>query len=107
MTEITRRVANTSGRRPTSATSIAANGERDDVVAACEAMPCSRADRDRLLDDSSVSTFETLTTVSLALGGAALISAGVLFFAEGSAGAESSETTFDAGPGGARLRVVF
>lgn len=66
--------------------------EVSDVETRCAAQGgCLQDEADRLLSDSSASTYEALATVGLVLAGAAAVSGGVLYFVEGGpAGGQAS-----------------
>jgi hypothetical protein len=78
----------------------------DDVDEACDVGKCTRAEIDRRIDDSSVSTYQTLTNVGLIATGAAAITTAVLFVVEGKP-SEPSEPRVAIGPGGATWTARF
>jgi len=76
-----------------------ANGEASDVEEECKRHSCpTLASVQAVADDTSLKTYETLTTVSLALSGAALVGFGALFFVEGAPDVESDNLTVGVGP---------
>jgi hypothetical protein len=83
---------------------LKANSAYDSVDEQCPALTCTAAETERAIDDSHVTTFQTLTNVSIGLTAAAAATTLVLLFAEKPS---ESPPALSVGPGGAQLHLTF
>jgi hypothetical protein len=84
------------------------SGEYSDVEEVCKQTGCPNTKRvNDVITETNLETYETLTTVSLVLSGAALVTAGVLFFVEAPSDEETEPVTVGLGPGGVQLGGRF
>jgi hypothetical protein len=89
---------------------VSANGERDDISDACQAMPlgkCTEADRDQRIEDSSIGTKETVSTALLVVSLTAAATAGFLFWFEGRPDRNEPSAAVGLLPGGVQLVGQF
>jgi hypothetical protein len=84
------------------------NGEYSDIEDECNRIGCPTTTHvEAVAEDTSLNTYETLTTVSLVFAGAALVSSGVLFFVQAPADEEKDRATLHLGPTGVLVRGSF
>ena len=69
----------------------------DDVDKACGPGKCGRTEIDHRIDDSSVTTYQTLTNVGIGLTAAAAVTTAVVFVIEGNAEPSESKLAIRAG----------
>lgn len=83
-------------------------GENQDIIDECRAMDggeCTPKQKRDFIADSSIGAMDVLTNLSLGLAGASLVTAGVLFLAEGGSAGPSTEQEPEPAKASARLQL--